>query len=208
MSSFPSTSYDRFWEGRKSFAGVVSIARNMSRMIWVNVGPQASQTPAEPPVNSKVKMDLQAALRRRKVDALHLCLSFVFATKHYLRDEDGLNYPDYLGVLPPSFARLAGKAMDNYQATRSSSVAASHEGGLSGTATPDFNKSDATKRVRAKRSKQQLTNSSTPLLHDRRSADFYLFSDEASLPVPLMYVSQVVASFGCADAFDVVLLMS
>jgi len=207
MSSFHSTSYDRYWEGRKSFAGVVAITRNMSRMIWVNVGPQA--TPAgQPPVNSKVKMESQAALRRRKVDALHLCLSFVFATKHYLRGEDGLNYPDYLGVLPPSFGRLAGRLTDNYQTTRSSSVAPSQEGGLSGSATPDLNKPDATKRVRAKRSKQQLTNPSTPLLHDRRSMDSYLFSDEASLPIPLVYVSQTVASFGCADGFDVVLLMS
>lgn len=204
MSSLLSTSYERFWEGRKAFAAIVSITRNMSRMIWVNVGPQA--TPDS--VTVKGKIDSHAALRRRKVDAIHLCLSFVFATKHYLRGEDGLNYPDYLGVLPPSFARLADAASSNYQATRSNSLATSLEGGISGKASPDLNRPDATKRVRAKRSKQQLTDPTTPLLHDHRSADFPLFSDEASLPLPLVYVYHLAFFVDGAYVLDVALLMN
>lgn len=157
-------------------------------MIWVNVGPQPIALGSQPALSKgkTTASDLDHVhLRRRKIDALHLLLSFVFATKHYLRAEDGFHYPDYLGVLPPSFARLAGLAPSHY----ATSVTASHEGTMSGVTTPDNNKPDATKRVRVKRSKQLVVDPTTPLLHDYRSVDIDLFSDDASLPLPLMSVS-------------------
>ena len=156
-------------------------------MIWVNVGPQPIALGSQPaPSKGKITASdpVHVHLRRRKIDALHLLLSFVFATKHYLRGEDGFNYPDYLGVLPPSFARLAGLASGHY----ATSVTASHEGTVSGVTTPDNNKPDATKRVRVKRSKQLVADPTTPLLHDYRSVDINLFSDDASMPLPLMSV--------------------
>ncbi|TFY74310.1 hypothetical protein EWM64_g9702, partial [Hericium alpestre] len=92
------TSYDRYYEGRKSFGNLTSKVRNLSRLIWVN-------TALPPPDNAIAPSALQgktpthtmtaAQLRRVKADALKLCVSFVFAVKHYLREEDGLHWEDY-----------------------------------------------------------------------------------------------------------------
>lgn len=158
----------------------------MSRMIWVNVGPQGSAT-SQQPVGLKGKSNttdsVHSQLRRRKIDALHLLVSFVIATKHYLRGEDGINYPDYLGVLPPSFVRTASIASGHYPSNNVYTT----NGTVSGQTTPESNRPDATKRVRVKRSKQLLADPSTPLLSDHRAIDF--LSDDASLPLPLMYVT-------------------
>ncbi|OSC97655.1 UPF0187-domain-containing protein [Trametes coccinea BRFM310] len=99
------TSYDRYYEGRKDFGTMVSHIRNLTRLIWVNV--------STPPMDDTAKGKSAAAnltpsqLRRRKVDAIKLCLSFAYAVKHYLRGEDGLEWEDYAGILPASTARLA-----------------------------------------------------------------------------------------------------
>jgi putative membrane protein len=63
----------------------------------------------------------------------------------------------------------------------------------SGTITPDTLKSDPTKRIRAKRSKAQMTlDSTTPLLTtSHRTIDFHTYgSEEASMPLPLLCVNQ------------------
>ena len=169
----------------------------MSRMIWVNTGlppvdPQPSYAKGKTPGTDVT----HAQLHRRKVEALKLLLSFVFATKHYLRGEDGVNYADYQGVLPASFARFdevgyttqRASSTGTYQAIRSESMATSHDG--SGRTTPDLqNRPDATKRVRPKRSKQQLPDHTTPLLQENhRTVEFHAYADEASLPLPLVYL--------------------
>jgi putative membrane protein len=134
------------------------------------------------------------------VEALRLCLSFAFAVKHYLRGEDGVNREDYQGVLPASFARFdelgfntqRTESTKSYAATESSPVLRGHNGesSLSGRTTPDGPKPDATKRVRVKRSKQQICGSATPLLGGtHRSVEFHPYADEASLPLPLVSVS-------------------
>jgi putative membrane protein len=125
---------------------------------------------------------------------LKLCLSFVFATKHYLRGEDGVNYPDYQGVFPQSFIQRYGTSSSGYGGTQrsntlinSDSLECSIDGSLnrSGRATPET-RPDATKRIRVKRSKQQLQDS-TPLLSDsHRTIDFQSYSDDVSLPLPLV----------------------
>jgi len=62
----------------------------------------------------------------------------------------------------------------------------------SGRVSPDFGKSDATKRVRPKRSKQNLANQSTPLLSDtHRTVEFRPFADETSLPLPLIIAHEI-----------------
>ncbi|KAF5330581.1 hypothetical protein D9619_005909 [Psilocybe cf. subviscida] len=204
-----STSYERYWEGRKAFASLVSNTRNLSRMVWVNVGPPPVAAPSDvskgktlAPSTLEVT-ELEAHLKKRKTEVLRLALSFVIATKHYLRGEDGINYPDYLGVLPPSIARFdfegtgAGQRTGrtgSYSATRNQSLStsvddmskASNAGDL-----PDL-RPDATKRVRAKRSKQQLVSQSTPLLHEsHRAIDFHHFTDDASLPLPLIIAHEL-----------------
>ncbi|KAF8969862.1 Bestrophin, RFP-TM, chloride channel-domain-containing protein [Flammula alnicola] len=197
------TSYDRYWEGRKSFAALVSHVRNLSRMIWVNVAiPPTDPQPAFAKGKTPTTDVTHIQLRKRKIDALHLALSFVFSTKHYLRGEDGVNYADYHGVLPASFARFDEVGYttqrtflsSTYSATRNDSVATSRENTNatpSGRNSPDV-KPDATKRIRVKRSKQQILDHSTPLLQDtHRSVEFHPFADQASLPLPLIIAHEL-----------------
>jgi putative membrane protein len=159
-------------------------------MIWINVGPQAPATNPQP-VGIKGKGittdNVHVQLHRRKVEALHLLLSFVVSTKHYLREEDGLNYPDYLGVLPASFVRTASMASGHYPSKAYSMT--SHDGTVSGQTTPDSIRPDATKRVRVKRSKHQLMDPSTPLLCEHRTVDFA--SEDASFPLPLLIAHEL-----------------
>jgi putative membrane protein len=68
---------------------------------------------------------------------------------------------------------------------------------VSGRSTPDGPKPDATKRVRVKRSKQQLSGQATPLLSGtHRSVEFHPYADEASLPLPLVLVPSSISSCG------------
>ncbi|KAI0807006.1 Bestrophin, RFP-TM, chloride channel-domain-containing protein [Fomes fomentarius] len=178
------TSYDRYYEGRKDFGTLVSHARNLTRLIWINVSvppqddisrgrfPGATLTPAK--------------LRRRKVDAIKLSLCLVYAVKHYLRGEDGLDWEDYAGILPATTARLfrgmyqppnkdynygeTGKSTGfaSYAATEYTTRRASPEGMGTGSSTPGLEASleldlergrgivDATKRIRVKRSKDRM----------------------------------------------------
>lgn len=172
-----STSYDRYWEGRKSFASMTSNIRNLSRLIWVNVAPPPSDQ--EISIKGKTKIITPKQLERRKADALHLCLAFAFAVKHYLRGEDGTNWEDYRGLLPSSFlqAEDMGYRSDTYSATRSSSPSPSD----SSTGAASLDRPNATKRVRVKRSKRHLVSQTTPLLSIQ-------FVEETSLPLPLMLV--------------------
>lgn len=138
-------------------------------------------------------------LRRRKIEALRLCLAFVFATKHYLRGEDGINYADYHGVLPNSFLRY-DEMFNSHQTSTASTYAATKDGSVdtsrkdssstrSGSSTPDTARPDATKRVRPKRSKPQLANHSTPLLAGAHRSIDIPCADETSLPLPLVLVA-------------------
>jgi len=190
-----STSYDRYWEGRKSFATLTSNIRNLTRQIWVSVAlPPNEDAPLSNAKGIKPKSDITAnQLRRRKIEALKLCLSFAFAVKHYLRGEDGVHYDDFHGVLPASFARYdesgfhiqhnSASASGSYAATRNDSIDREAD---SGRTTPDGPRPNASKRVRAKRSKQQISDASTPLLSNtHRTVEFHAYADEASLPLPL-----------------------
>jgi len=133
-------------------------------------------------------------LRRRKTEALRLCLAFVFAAKHYLRGEDGINYADYHGVLPNSFLHY-DEMFNSHQTSMASTYAATKDGSVdasstrSGSSTPDAPRPDATKRVRPKRSKLQLANQSTPLLAGAHRSIDIPCADEVSLPLPLVLVA-------------------
>jgi len=167
-------------------------------LVWVSVSlPPTDTQPAFAKGKTPTSDLTHSQLRKRKTDALRLCLAFVFATKHYLRGEDGVNYADYHGVLPSSFARFdevgynSQKKMPSgtYSAI-SNDVSVSPEGSISqsGRNSPDA-RPDATKRIKVKRSKQQILDHSTPLLQDaHRSIDFQPFTFGASLPLPLMCV--------------------
>ena len=44
-------------------------------------------------------------LHKVKCNILRLAVFYAYAVKHHLRDEHGLAFEDYSGVVPPSFAR-------------------------------------------------------------------------------------------------------
>ncbi|PPQ66842.1 hypothetical protein CVT26_009621 [Gymnopilus dilepis] len=193
-----STSYERYWEGRKAFAALTTNTRNIARIIWINVSlPPTDEQPGFTKGKTPTTDLTNKQLRRRKVDALRLCLSFVFAAKHYLRGEDGVNYADYQGVLPPSFARFDEVGYNTQRTHPSGTYSAtenSREASRSGTVTPSDrqNRPDATKRVRPKRSKPQIADTTTPLLHDvHSSVEYHPFADQASLPLPLIIAHEL-----------------
>ncbi|KAJ7343674.1 Bestrophin, RFP-TM, chloride channel-domain-containing protein [Mycena albidolilacea] len=193
------TSYDRYWEGRKCFGSLTSNVRNLSRLVWIQVAlPPTDDQPGHAKGKTPVSDMTEQQLTRKKIEILRLCLSFVFAVKHYLRGEDGMNWEDYRGVIPTSFIRPDEMGFNtntsspgSYAATRNSSL-----GNLNGTSTDTIgNKSDATKRVRPKRSKHQIT-STTPLLSGtsgttHRTVEFHPFADEASMPLPLAIAHEI-----------------
>ncbi|KAG6832424.1 hypothetical protein H0H87_001584 [Tephrocybe sp. NHM501043] len=178
----------------RSFASLSSNIRNLSRQIWVSVVVPA---PDNQDIKGKALTSNITAtqLRRRKVEALKLALSFAYAVKHYLRGEDGTKWEDFSGVLPPSFDHFDEIGFNVEHTTPRSYSAARNdvdnaEGG-SGASTPELErpKPDATKRVRRKRSKQLsgALTPATPLLGStHRTVEFYAYADEASLPLPLV----------------------
>ncbi|RKP14179.1 Bestrophin/UPF0187, partial [Piptocephalis cylindrospora] len=78
------TSYDRFWEGRKLFATLITSIRCLSRIVWIGVSPGISSI----------------AEKRHFLDLL---LAYVVACKHHLRDEFGTHFIDLERLLPPAF---------------------------------------------------------------------------------------------------------
>ncbi|KIM80848.1 hypothetical protein PILCRDRAFT_9275 [Piloderma croceum F 1598] len=187
------TSYDRYWEGRKAFGSLTANVRNISRMIWINV---ALPPEGAPPPGIKGKTPLSDVtpqqLRHRKAEAIHLSLAFAFAVKHYLREEDGLNHDDYIGVIPASFTRYdeAGYSSNinsgtvSYSATGENTKRNSQDGGQGSP--------DATKRVRAKRSKPGVSGSTTPLLGTMHTTvDFNSSADHGSMPLPLVIAHEL-----------------
>ncbi|ESK92995.1 hypothetical protein Moror_8898 [Moniliophthora roreri MCA 2997] len=189
------SSYDRFWEGRKLFSTMTSNIRNLSRLIWVNVAPPPTDQQA---FSSKGKIPTSqyttSQIRRRKADTLHLCLAFAFAVKHYLRGEDGLNWGDYREVLPAGFARFDEVGHNTAKTQTSGNYQTiTHSDAPSGAASLESSfRSDATKRVRPKRSKNKISGATTPLLSDtHRTVEFHAFADQASLPLPLLIANEL-----------------
>ncbi|KAJ6547368.1 Bestrophin, RFP-TM, chloride channel-domain-containing protein [Mycena capillaripes] len=194
------TSYDRYWEGRKCFGHMTSNVRNLTRLIWIQVAlPPTDDQPPHAKGKTPTSELTDHQLRRRKIEVVRLCLSFVFAVKHYLRGEDGMNWEDYRGVLPTSFVRADETGYNTQRTTAGNSYAATRNSSLGNltTASTDtinntISKSDATKRVRPKRSKNKITNSTTPLLSGtHRTVEFHPFADEASMPLPLVIAHEI-----------------
>ncbi len=63
------TAYERFWEGRKLWGGLVNNTRNLARQIWVDIA------------------EVKPEDRTKKISALRLLVAFAVATKLHLRSE-------------------------------------------------------------------------------------------------------------------------
>ncbi len=139
-------------------------------------------------------------LRRRKSDALKLILSFVYAVKHYLREEDGMEWEDYVDVVPESFTRLYSRrqsrrssvstgynAMSELSSSNGNSRSASPSRGgcTDGSSTPV-----ATKRVRVKRSSDKVPSARSPLVPGVHSTINFEAYTDVSIPFPLVCVGR------------------
>ncbi|EJD01266.1 UPF0187-domain-containing protein [Fomitiporia mediterranea MF3/22] len=144
-----STSYDRFYEGRKDFGQLTAEIRNLTRSVWINVAvpPDSGSATGQkgiseflhPPtlINEVAKGSTggkmtSSQLRRKKIEALQLAMAFAYAVKHRLRGEFGFDYDDYRGILPRSIVQYeingistaasspaSGNGHESYQATGS-----------------------------------------------------------------------------------------
>ncbi|KZT24128.1 UPF0187-domain-containing protein [Neolentinus lepideus HHB14362 ss-1] len=189
------TSYDRFYEGRKDFASMTSHIRNLARLIWVNVSvPPLDDSPSASTRKTPQPALTASQLRRKKAEVLRLCLSFAYAVKHYVRDEDGVHWDDYAGLLPASIMRYDEVGLT--QADNGSYASLENSLNISSPTSPNSiaisragTPRDATKRVRPKRSKQKVAaNSKTPLLGQSHHAlDFR----ETSAPLPLVIAHEI-----------------
>lgn len=96
LSFRSTTAYERYSEGRKSWATLAVQARNLARYIWVHI----DERPAY------AKEDLLA-----KVTAINLILAFAMSLKHKLRFEPYAHYPDIQSLIGhlDTFAKSAHK---------------------------------------------------------------------------------------------------
>ncbi|KAF9246577.1 Bestrophin, RFP-TM, chloride channel-domain-containing protein [Melanogaster broomeanus] len=178
------TSYDRYWEGRKCFSTLTANVRNLSRMFWVHAKTPTSEL-------------THAELKRQKIETLQLCVAFTYAVKHYLRGEDGAEYSDLVGVLPPYFT--ANDDFGNTTQPRNTSPAsyAATDNIVSDNGPSSRRPSvDATKRVRRKRSKKNvdphLSGCTTPLLsNSHQTVEFHSCANRISTPLPLVIAHEI-----------------
>lgn len=84
------TAYDRYWEARKLWGTIETELRCLMWGVWVGVHENVNVRTI--PAQKKQLMDLFAA--------------FPIALKHHLRGENGYDYHDYIGVLPPSYQTM------------------------------------------------------------------------------------------------------
>eukprot|EP00833_Pecoramyces_ruminatium_P004880 jgi/Orpsp1_1/1178912/evm.model.c7180000067202.1 len=75
------SAYDRFWEGRKSWASILNHARNLSRHIWICVDIDENDK------NKDQKLNLKKGVMR-------LIIALVISIRHSLRGEYGWDYDD------------------------------------------------------------------------------------------------------------------
>ncbi|KAJ1980655.1 hypothetical protein H4R34_002376 [Dimargaris verticillata] len=79
------SAYDRYWEGRRVWSLLKTNVRNLVRLIWLCAPADDSATTA------------------RKLQVVRYLVAYVFATKHYLRGENDIEYEDMADLLPSSF---------------------------------------------------------------------------------------------------------
>ncbi|CBQ70212.1 conserved hypothetical protein [Sporisorium reilianum SRZ2] len=90
-----STSYDRWYEGRKLWQDASTTTRSLATLVWVNVDTDREEA------NKAWRL-------QRKKRALRLLVAFMVAVKHELRMEAGTQWADLREVLPAEWVRSSG----------------------------------------------------------------------------------------------------
>jgi putative membrane protein len=88
------SSYDRFWEGRKLWSGLVANARNATRLLWFNVTKNEEEKVESVNDNEEVKQ------------AIRLFIALAIAIKHRLRCEEGVGYLDLRDLIPYGYRKF------------------------------------------------------------------------------------------------------
>ncbi|KAF8610823.1 UPF0187-domain-containing protein [Ceratobasidium sp. AG-I] len=219
------TSYDRYYEGRKDFGTMMSNIRNLARLVWVNANlplPSEDTHVKQPSAFMKIRgktyepsnsiknpVITAASLHTEKERALRLMIAFAVAVKHHLRGEEGVNYDDFISLLPPDFSRFDNRGFDkrgkhgnrDYSTMGSSASGAisvpGHEGHhTQGNSTStDMNATLVPSSI--PRSPHKISFMGTkgaavdperdPLLgDDRRTVEFRPYDTRKALPMPLI----------------------
>ena len=136
---------------------------------------------------------------------IKLCLGYGFAVKHYLRGEDGLDWDDYLDVLPTSFLKLGhnDRTTSENPSLGNSLVAPSPNGSSAGATRVGNTReaSDATKRIRVKRTKPDLSRRTTLLEGSHWHGGYSAIDVHAdiTMPLPLMCAFSHYLSWNSVD---------
>ncbi|KAI0747718.1 Bestrophin, RFP-TM, chloride channel-domain-containing protein [Daedaleopsis nitida] len=188
------TSYDRYWEGRKDFATMLSHVRNLSRLIWINVSVAPQDDAARGKFPGATLTPAQLRRRKRPLPP---------PNKDYR----------YRDIAPGPGASTNGKstAYTSYAATEHTTRRGSPEGMGTGASTPGLEGSveydvergrpsaDATKRIRVKRSKDRMKGpgqkSTTPLISSlQNTIDFATDPDSLCTPLPMVIAHELSRS--------------
>ncbi|KAG8848867.1 hypothetical protein FRB96_000999 [Tulasnella sp. 330] len=214
------TSYDRYNEGRKDFGAMTSTIRTLTRLIWVQVNlplppdnrkndatafssifrPASDGTGSVTLDDSVVRERAMAEDRMtaEKIRVMKLILSFMFAVVHYLRNEPGIDWKDFEGVLPDDFKHKAielGTGDAPQLLNRYATHAAIDRGRLGHKPTTHRHGASFQKRKKgsATEGHEEIEPSATtPLLgDDHTTVEFRSHETPASLPLPLIIATEV-----------------
>ncbi|KAG8882550.1 hypothetical protein FRB98_003591 [Tulasnella sp. 332] len=220
MIFYDSTSYDRYNEGRKDFGAMTSTIRTLTRLIWVQVNlplppdnrkndatafssifrPASDGTGSVTLDDSVVRERAMAEDRMtaEKIRVMKLILSFMFAVVHYLRNEPGIDWKDFEGVLPDDFKHKAielGTGDAPQLLNRYATHAAIDRGRLGHKPTTHRHGASFQKRKKgsATEGHEEIEPSATtPLLgDDHTTVEFRSHETPASLPLPLIIATEV-----------------
>ncbi|CAK9787420.1 hypothetical protein CC85DRAFT_289581 [Cutaneotrichosporon oleaginosum] len=86
-----SSAYEKYTEGRKMWAQIITATRNWARMVWIHCPDSLQAEPIEDPAE-RARDEARALIEKKTV--VQLGLAFAVAVKHYLRDEPGIYYED------------------------------------------------------------------------------------------------------------------
>jgi ion channel-forming bestrophin family protein len=108
--------------------------RSLSRFIWINVDCEAGEKMITPKNSPKRINDVEVnALRQQRLSgkrrAIRMLACFLYATKHHLREEKGIEWEDYQGLIPEdvrsSFYRLSKQSREFYRRSMHSVLSSS-----------------------------------------------------------------------------------
>ena len=94
LSFRSTTAYERYSDGRKSWATLSVQSRNLARLFWVHISERQATTETASTSMQQSTDDLLS-----KLTAINLILAFALALKHKLRFEPYANYADLVNLV-------------------------------------------------------------------------------------------------------------